>query len=70
MAFVRVDELQRDDFPFIRCISIYPLIFCSCRYQHQAYQLSDKGQAIIIETLYSFLSFHEANTISEPNHRF
>jgi len=63
MAFIRVDEVQRDDFPFIRCISIYPLIFCSCRNQHQASQLSDKGQAIIIETLYAFLSLHEANMI-------
>ena len=63
MAFVRVDEIQRDDFPFIRCISIYPLIFCSCRYQRQDSQLSHKGQAIIIETLYAFLSLHEDNTI-------
>ena len=63
MDFVRVDEVQRDDFPFIRCISIYPLIFCSFRYQCQASQLSHKGQAIIIETLYAFLSLHEANMI-------
>ena len=63
MAFVTVDEVQRDDFPFIRNISIYPFIFCSCRYQRQASQLSHKGQAIIIETLYSRLPLHEANTI-------
>ena len=70
MACVTVDEAQRDDFPFIRNISIYPFIFFSFRYQHQASQLLHKGQAIIIETLYSCLSLHEANTISEPNHQF
>ena len=63
MDFVRVDEVQRDDFPFIRNISVYPFIFCSCRYQRQASHLSHKGQDIIIETLYSRLSLHEANTI-------
>ena len=70
MAFVTVDEVQMDDFSFIRSISISPFILCSCRYQLQASELSHKGQAIIIETLYSCLSFHEANTISEPNHQF
>ena len=63
MTFIAVDEVQRDYFPFIRNIYIYPFIFCSCRYQRQASQLSHKGQAIIIETLYSCLSLHEANTI-------
>ena len=70
MAFVTVDEVQRNDSPFIRSISISPFIFYSYRYQLQDSQLSHKGQSIIIETLYSCLSFHEANTISEPNHRF
>ena len=63
MSFITVDEVQRDDFPFIRRISISPFIFCSCRYQVQDSQLSHKDQAIIIETLYSCLSLHEANTI-------
>ena len=63
MAFVTVDEVQRDDFPFIRRISVSPFIFCSCRYQLQASQLSHKEQPIIIETLYALLSLHEANTI-------
>ena len=63
MAFVIVDEVQRNGSPFIRTISISPFIFCSCRYQLQASQLSHKGQAIIIETLYAFLSLHEANMI-------